>query len=299
MIAVRHACEAFVFRLLLLSARWLPRTLLRSLGAASGRLAFGLDRRHRRVTLDNLARAYGALIGRRALHRIARDCWRHFGRITLDTLHLAQLEPDRLRALVEQQGLEHVRAAYARGKGVLLFTGHFGHWELAAMVQGYCGLPMLLVARPLDNPRLESMLSRLRERPGNEVVHKRRAVRRILHALNQGGGVAIVIDQDARHEGIFVPFFGRPASTTPTLALLALRSGATIIPSYTVPRSDGSYHIVYEEPIAFTPSGNRDADIRELTMRCTAILEGWVRRQPEMWLWMHRRWKTQPPTEPV
>lgn len=297
MTPLRHAVEVWVFRLLLLAARCFPRSVLRSLGAAMGQVAFGLDRRHRRVTLDNLARAFGRDADLRHVRAIARDCWRHFGRITLDTLSLAQIEPARLRALVDQEGLEHVRAAYARGQGVLLFTGHFGHWELAAMVQGYCGLPMLLVARPLDNPRLETMLAQLRERPGNQVVHKRHAVRRILQALNRGGGVAIVIDQDARREGIFVPFFGRPASTTPTLALLALRSGAAIIPSYTLPRPDGTYRIVYEPPLTFHSSGDRDADIRELTARCTAIIEGWVRQHPEMWLWMHRRWKTQPPNE--
>jgi KDO2-lipid IV(A) lauroyltransferase len=175
-----------------------------------------------------------------------------------------------------------------------VFTGHFGHWELSGLMQGYLGLPLALVARPLDNPRLERILAALRERSGNRVLHKRNAVREILRALRERIGVAIVIDQDARGDGVFVPFFGQPASTTPTLALLALRSGAPVIPSFSVPQEDGTYRVVYEAPVEISPSGDRERDVLELTARCTAVVERWVRRHPEAWLWMHRRWKTRP-----
>jgi KDO2-lipid IV(A) lauroyltransferase len=109
--------------------------------------------------------------------------------------------------------------------------------------------------------------------------------------------VAIVIDQDARGDGVFVPFFGRLASTTPTLALLALRTGAEIIPCSCRPEGDGSYTIVYDPPVEVRESGDRDADLLRLTAECTAVIERWVRERPELWLWMHRRWKTRPAEE--
>jgi KDO2-lipid IV(A) lauroyltransferase len=195
---------------------------------------------------------------------------------------------------VHYRGLEHIRAAYARGRGVLLFSGHYGHWELIALMQGHLGLPLALVARPLDNPRLERLLFALRTGSGNRVIHKRRAVREMLRTLHDGSGVAIVLDQDARGDGVFVPFFGRLASTTPTLALLALRSGAAVVPTYSLPRPDRSWDVVYEPALPIRPSGDTPADVLRITAACTARIESWIRERPELWLWMHRRWKTRP-----
>jgi KDO2-lipid IV(A) lauroyltransferase len=117
----------------------------------------------------------------------------------------------------------------------------------------------------------------------------------MLRALGRGEGVAFVPDQDARRDGIFVPFFGRPASTTPTLALMALRTGAAVVPTFSVPAGDGSWLVVYEPEVEVAPTADREADVHRITAECTAIIERWIRRRPELWLWMHRRWKTRPP----
>jgi KDO2-lipid IV(A) lauroyltransferase len=269
--------------------------LLLLLGSAAGAAGYLLDGRRRKIALANLGATYGGAHDKGELRRIARRCWRHFGRITADTLTFPRFGPEDVGRRIQYEGLEHLRAAYARGRGVLLFSGHFGHWELIALMQGHLGLPLALVTRPLDNPALERSLTRLRTLSGNRVIHKQRGVREMLRALRAGEGVAIVIDQDARHSGIFVPFLGRPASTTPTLALLALRSGAAAIPTYSLPRPGGAYTIVYEPEVEVSPTGDREADIDRLTRTCTARLESWIRRYPELWLWMHRRWKTPPP----
>lgn len=296
---LRFRIEAIAFNLLLGGARVLPRRALLALGSIAGRLGYMLDGRHRRVALDNLRLAYGEALDATARRRIARDCWRHFGRITFDTLACYRMERAQVQALAEYEGLEHLRRAYARGRGVLLFSGHFGHWELTALLQGWLDMPLALVTRPLDNPQLEALLAEVRGRSGNLVVHKRRAVREMLKALRRGIGVAIVIDQDARGDGIFVPFFDRPASTTPTLGLLAVRSGAAVVPTYSLPLADGRYRIVYEPEIVVTQSGDVAADVAGLTACCTEVIERWVRQYPELWLWMHRRWKTQPTTKPA
>lgn len=290
----RHLIEAGAIRLLLALGRVAPRRALGGLGAAAGQIGYLLDGRHRRIALENLEAALGDGLDRRKLRAIARACWRHFGRITLETLTFPRMCREAASSLVRYEGLEHIRGAYARGRGVLLFSGHYGHWELVALLQGRLGLPLSLVVRPLDNPILERMLARLRTLSGNAIIHKRRAVREMLRALRSGQGVAIVIDQDARDEGVFVPFFGRPASTTPTLALLALRTGAAVVPVFSVPEPAGRWRIVYEPEVEVQSTGNLDADVYSVTARCTAVIERWVRSRPELWLWMHRRWKTIP-----
>ena len=127
------------------------------------------------------------------------------------------------------------------------------------------------------------------------MIPKRRAVRETMKALGRGAAVAILIDQDAREDGVFVPFFGRLASTTPTLALLALRTGAPIVPVFARVEADGTITVHVEPAVEVEPTGDRDADVLRVTAACTAEVERWVRRDPEQWLWMHRRWKTPPP----
>ena len=164
---------------------------------------------------------------------------------------------------------------------------------------GLLGIPFAVIARPLDNPILDRRLVQLRSGAGNAVIPKRRAVRETMRALARGAGVAILIDQDAREDAVFVPFFGRLAATTPTLALLALRTEAPIVPVFARVETDGSISVHIEPAVESRPTGDRDADVLRLTAACTAIVERWARRNPEQWLWMHRRWKTRPPGEPV
>lgn len=278
-------------------ARVLPRRALLALGGLLGALAGRVDRRHAAVARGNLASALGAELGPEERERLLRACWRHFGRITLDALAFPRLRARDVGRVLVPEGEEHIREAFARGRGVLVFSAHFGHWEAGAILFGQLGYPFAVITRPLDNPILERLLARLRRGTGNAVIHKKRAVRETLKALASGAGVAILIDQDARDEGVFVPFFGRPASTTPTLALLALRTDAVVLPVFARVEPDGRIAVHAEPPLAIAPTGDRESDIVRLTAACTAVVERWVRRHPEQWLWMHRRWKTRPPGE--
>jgi len=160
---------------------------------------------------------------------------------------------------------------------------------------GLLGVPFAVIARPLDNPVLDRRLTQLRSGTGNAVIPKRRAVRETMRALGRGAGVAILIDQDAGTDGVFVPYFGRLASTTPTLALLALRTEAPIVPVHAKVEKDGTITVRIEPVVAVRPTGDREADVLRVTAECTAIVERWTRSNPEQWLWMHRRWKTRPP----
>jgi KDO2-lipid IV(A) lauroyltransferase len=181
---------------------------------------------------------------------------------------------------------------------VLVFSGHFGHWELIALLQHRLGYPMAMVASPLENPLFNRLLVDLREQGGNRVIPKRSAARAVLRTLRDGQAVAILIDQNVRGEGgIFVDFFGVPASTTPALATLSLKSGAPILPVFSYPMPDGRLLIRYREPLRPARSGALSDDIHALTSACTQLLEKEIRRRPDLWLWMHNRWRTRPPSE--
>jgi Kdo2-lipid IVA lauroyltransferase/acyltransferase len=188
-----------------------------------------------------------------------------------------------------------VDGARAAGKGVVYVSAHFGNWEFYALAFGWMGEPVGLVARPLDNPALEARLTAFRTRSGNSVISKRRALQDVLRLLRQGAGVAILVDQNVQEQdGIFVEFFGRPAATTTVAAALAVKTGCALVPVHCEARPDGRYTFVYSRPVEWTTTGSREADIARLTQELTTEIESWVRARPEQWLWMHRRWKTQP-----
>lgn len=287
--------QAAASRAITLVLRALPRRTTAALGELAGGLYAHLDRRRHAIALENLERALGAEVPEERRRDIARTVFRHFGRTAFEILTMDRFRPGDAGGVFTFEGLEHIREAYARGRGVFLFSAHYGNWELTALMQGYLGMPLALITRPLDNPLIEDFVRRRREASGNRVVFKRNAIRQALKAVAEGLGVAIVIDQNMRAGArIFVDFFGRPAATTPTLALLALKTGAPIIPVFSVPGPRGTYRIVYGPEVVYERTGDRDRDVRALTERCTKIIEAQVRKRPEYWLWMHERWKSRP-----
>ena len=219
---LRLSVEVALVESALALARLLPRRALLAVGGAVGAFAGRIDRRHAAVARDNLRAAYGDALTAKKRERVLRRCWRHFGRITFDALAFAKLDHNALGSVLEVEGLDNLHEAIARGRGVLVFSAHYGHWEAGAYAMGLIGIRSAVIARPLDNPVLDRRLAQLRGGSGNSVISKRRAVRETMRALAHGTSVAILIDQDAGADGVFVPFFGRLASTTPTLALLAL-----------------------------------------------------------------------------
>jgi KDO2-lipid IV(A) lauroyltransferase len=280
-----------VFALLAL----LPLRAARGAGAWIGRLFFAVSPRHRGIARRNLESALGATTGSDERERIARACFAHLGRIVADATHF----PEHLRRRTEEvavyDGVEHLRAAAAKGRGVLVFSGHFGHWELIAFLQHRLGLPMTMVVSPLENPLYDRFIARLRGLGGNRILSKRHAARPILKALARGEAIAILIDQNVRGEGgLFIDFFGRPASSTPALATLALRSGAPIVPVFSWFLPDGRLQISYRPALEPRRHGSIDEDVRDLMRRSSAILEEEIRRRPDHWLWMHDRWRTRP-----
>lgn len=286
----RHRLEYAALRGVAGFVRRLPQGVATRLGHGIGALAYRLDGRHRRITLDNLAATFPERSPQERT-RIAREVFAHFGRKLVELLWFTGLSHERQLALVEFVGAEHIEAAQKAGRGALIVTGHFGFWELHALAHGLRLGPMAVVARALDNVLLDRMLIDLRSSTGNVVIDRKGGLRRIMRALNANQAVAVLIDQHIlTADAVKVDFLGRPAATTSAVAVLAMRTGAAVIPAFSLPLNDGRYRLIYEPPIPLPTEETPDA-VRDLTQRCTKVLEKYVRAHPERWLWMHRRWR--------
>jgi KDO2-lipid IV(A) lauroyltransferase len=273
--------------------RLLPMSAVRSCGGALGRVVYLVDGFHRRIALTNLGQAFPS---RSAAERraIARAMFAHFGGLLLELIKFGSLSEAEMLARIDIDGEDRVRQAHQQGRGVLFFTGHFGYWEIHAIAHALFAQPIAVLARPLDNPFLNTMLERIRTKTGNTVIYRQRAIRKVMRELAANHGVALLIDQHLHSAAVYVHFFHRPAATTSALASLALRTGAPVIPVFALPLPGGRYRVVYERPVP--PPGDDSPDaVLEFTQRCTDVLEMYVRRDPELWLWMHRRWRDRDP----
>jgi KDO2-lipid IV(A) lauroyltransferase len=287
---VRYRVEYWLIAAVTAAVRVAPWSVVDAAGSALGLAFYVLDGPHRRITRDNLAAAFPVRSARER-RALARGVFAHFGRLLLELLKFSTLTPEQMLARVEFEGDEYARQAYAQGRGVFFFTGHFGFWEVCGIVHALKLAPIGLLARPLDNPLLNDLLEQVREATGNTVIYRRGALRRVLRLLEANQGVAILIDQHTHEpDAVLVEFFSRKAATTSSLAALALRTGAPAIPVLAIPIGSGRYRMIYEHPVEVPPPTAADP-VREFTQRCTDVLEMYVRRYPDLWLWMHRRWR--------
>ncbi len=289
-VKLRHRLEYAAVAGVIQLARLLPMQGVLSIGSLLGMAFYTFDRSHRRLAIKNLQAAF-PLRSEADCVRIARGMFLHFGRLLTVLLKFSTMKPEEMLERVEFEGEERVIAAHAAGRGVLLFTGHFGFWEINALVHALEIKPMAVLARPLDNPLLHDLLESARRRTGNSVIYRRGAIRRVLRALTDNQAVAILIDQHIQSsDAVYVDFFNRPAATTSALAALALRTGAPVVPVFALPQPGGRFRMVYEHAVQPPRADDPDA-IRAFTQRCTDVLEMYVRRYPDLWLWMHRRWR--------
>jgi Kdo2-lipid IVA lauroyltransferase/acyltransferase len=296
--AFRHRAEHALLVGTAAVLRRLPSGSSARLGRALSRIAFGFAPGRRRIVDRNLAAAFPEM-PEAERRRIARACLEQFGSTVLEFVESVTFSREEIERRIVVTGAENLQNARGRGKGVFLLSAHIGSWELGAIRAGLLGEPISPVVRPLDNPLLEKQLERRRTRLGNRVISKRNAAREILRALRENQTVAILIDQNViAEEAVFVPFFGRPAATSPSLAVLQLKTDAAVVPVFTFPQGDGSYRLEFQAPILASEFEDASVDRAERVRRATArymrVTEDAVRRQPEAWLWMHNRWRTRP-----
>ncbi len=273
----------------------LPRWAARALGAGVGAAAFFLMRRLRKTGLRNLELAFPEKTTGE-LQRILRQLYRNLGWLLGEFCQMPSYARENTRGFLRYEGLEHYLAARERGKGVLIVTGHLGAWELSSYYHSLMGYPMSLVIRRLDNAKVDGLVNAIRCLHGNRVLHKDDFARGLLGAMRHGETVGILMDTNMTPpQGVFVPFFGRPACTASGLARVALKTGAAVLPGFMVwEEAERKYVLRFGEEIAVVSTGDDEADALANTARFTAVIEDYVRRYPEQWLWVHRRWKTRP-----
>ncbi len=275
-----------------------PRPMAVHMGRGLSRIAYSFGGRLRRAGIRNLELAFPDM-STTERERILRGCFANLGRLLGEFSHLPYATTKSLSQIVDFEGLEHLNAAEERGKGTILFTGHLGAWELTSFALSTIGHQVNFLARRIDNDSIERMIERTRTRFGNRSIDKRAAARPMLRTLAGGGTLGILADLNTQpHEGVFVDFFGVPASTTSSLATLALRTGATVLPIFAPWDKDrGRFVVRIEPPVPVTTTGIQADDIREVTQQITSVIEEYVRRYPDQWLWIHKRWNTRPPGE--
>ena len=290
-----------ICRSALLFFRIVPRVIAHPFLDLLAGLVYYVDRYHRRIADINLRIAFPELDSAER-RRIARRSFRNTGRNMLEISRMPLLKRETISSLVEydpENGLGNYLAAHARGKGVLYLTGHFSAWELLPAAHCVYGYPLSFVTRPLDNRALEAYLLRMRELPGNKVISKKNAARQTLKALNSGGDVGILMDQNTTlQEGVFADFFGVPAATSTSVARFALHTDAAVVPVFLTPMRNGRYRMKFLPHLELVRTGNEDHDIEVNTQMFNRALEAIVRESPDSWLWGHKRWKNQPPGSP-
>lgn len=277
----------------------LPRSLALRFGYAVGALGYLLLPNLRRYARINLQLAFPEM-GQDERQRIARATFRYLGRMLGEIGQFSRLNPENITSVVVYDGLEHYLEAVGRGRGVIFLTGHIGAWELSVYAHSVYGYPSSFLARRVDNPLIERLAEANRTLYGNRSIDKKNAIREVIRTLKAGGVVGILADLNALpEEGLFCDFFGIPASTTVGVATLALRTGATVLPGYLVWDEASKRHVLhFEAPVETISTGHREEDVLANTARYTKVLEGVIRRYPDQWLWIHRRWRTRPTGEP-
>jgi len=270
--------------------RALPWERARAVGARLGEVVHALGVR-RRVAEANLALAFPEWDAA-ARARVLREHYRELGRVTAEYGHLDRLARAPLgEVIVEHGALERIEAL--RGRGAILMSGHYSNFELLGATVARLN-PVDFLVQPLANPGVERLIAGIRERAGVGCISTREGTRGVYSALERGRWVAFLADQDARRRGVFVPFLGRPASTPAGPARVSLRTGAPIVMGFAVRRADGRFDLRLTGPLALADPDAPDA-VERLTALHTAALEAQVRARPELWFWLHRRWKTRPP----
>jgi Kdo2-lipid IVA lauroyltransferase/acyltransferase len=278
--------------------RILPRPMARAVAIGLSYIVYVLHARLRRVGMRNLELAFPEK-NKAERARILRSEFASLGRQLAEVCHFPEYTLENIDRVVVFEGFEHFEHAKARGKGVLLFAGHFGGWELSSFVISMRGHWMHVIMRGMDNVYLGQLIEHYRTMHGNKAVDKDDFVRGLLSAMRAGEVVGMLIDTNMTPpQGIFVDFFGIPACTASGLARIALKTDAAVVPTFTIwDAALGKYRLRFDPAIDLVRTSDLEADIKANTQKFTTVIEDYVRKYPEQWLWVHRRWKTRPAGE--
>ncbi len=293
---MKNYLEFIVFKFFVLLARLLPFKIVQRLGKLFGIFMFIFIPYRKKVALENLKKSFPEKRDEE-IRRILKLAYVNLGITFFEFMGFANLKISDFDGFVKLENFDVVVEALKKGKGLILMSGHFGNWELSAIATGIkIGKPLNVIVKKQRNKFVDREINKWRCWFGNKVIPMEKAFRESLRILSEGGIVALLADQSAPKEGLYVNFLGRPASTFTGPAIMSIRTGAPIVVGFAIREENYGYRIVFEK-IDFTPSENEDENIIKLTQLHTSMLEKYIRLYPDHWLWFHRRWKHQPPSE--
>jgi len=288
--AIAYTSVVVFFKLI---GRFPPRWALRA-SRFLGELWFAMDERHRQMALGNLTLAFGGEKSDREIRRIAKQVFRNIVHVVFEVAWSLHLHPKVLGAFFSVKGLANLRAAFRKGKGALILTGHVGNWELMPVAAAMAGYSANVLYRPIDYAPLDRFFVETRTRFGLKMIPKDASLLRVFRALKRGETVAMLLDQNVGlHKGVMVDFFGRRACTSYGLAYIALKTGAPVLPFFVV-RGEKGFTAEIGPEIPFSKTGDDRKDLEENTRQYNEALETIIRRYPDQWFWIHNRWKTRP-----
>jgi Kdo2-lipid IVA lauroyltransferase/acyltransferase len=276
----------------------LPRPAARFVGASFVRAAYWLRPPLRRAAMFNLELAFPEWTEERK-QEVIRGMIRQIGWMAGEFSQFPKYTREGIKDIVVVDGAENFDAARRRGKGVIFLTGHMSAWELSPFAHALYGNPLHFLVRPVANARVDELINRYRCLSGNQPIEKNRSARAILKVLGEGGTVGILADHNTSWgEGVFVNFFGVPACTTSGLARIALRTDAAVVPGFlSWDEEQKKYRLMFSPEIQLARTGDEEADVTANTAKFTSVIEDYIRKFPDQWLWVHKRWKTRPPGE--
>lgn len=281
--------------MLLVLIRVLSRKVSMWMGARLGALAFRFLKNERAKTINNLTIAYGAEKNATEIRAMAREVWVNLGKSGIEFgIKMGQEDPEKFFQDLEVRGNEYLQEAYRKGKGILGLISHMGCWEGTAMGLPMLGIPAYAIGKKMGNEMLNDLLFESRGKKGVPTLARGSSYKTILRVLSENNLIGILIDQDTDVRGVFVDFYGKPAHTPIGAAMLAMDSGASVLPMFYLKKPDDTYVFIIEKEIPLVLTGNRRQDMEENTRRFHEVIEKYIKKYPTQWVWMHNRWKTTP-----
>ncbi|MBX2970889.1 MAG: lysophospholipid acyltransferase family protein [Cyclobacteriaceae bacterium] len=295
---IRYPLILGLVRFMIFISRLFPRKTWLALCGFLGGMAFHVASRSRKLATKHLKMAYGKEKSEAEIKAIAKQVFVMMGKNAGDIIRAFKVHTledfNKIRVV---HGVEIAERAFAKGKGVIFLTAHFGAFEFVATELAFRGYKPLIIGTPMKDERLTNLLWEQRNKLGASAIERGKETVRLIKSLKSGGTIAILIDQDTRVKSVFVDFFGMPCATPIGATLLALRTGAAIVPIFYHLREDGMQEANFYPEVELTITGDEETDMRVNTQRLSDVIEAEIRKHPAQWLWLHERWKTKPGEE--
>ncbi len=285
-------CYLFAAKLTGHCVSLLPRKISLKIGNLLGSIVFKFSSHQRKIAYENIRHSLN-LDDEKLVKLYIKRCYQNLGKTAVEFMRFPKTSQKSIQEFVQFDGIHHVENALSIGNGAIILTGHFGNWELLAASISTNIAPLTPIVRELRSPRLNELVTKYRKKAGYSTIDRNTGVRDALRCLRSNNLLGIVADVDTTVNGVFVDFFGRPAYTPYSPIAFALKTGAAILPSFIIRQPDGSHQAIIEPPMELRLTDQKEQDIIENTQKFTKIIETYIRKYPEQWIWMHERWKTQ------